>query len=222
MKRKSITVIAIAIVVVVFVATIYHKAIGMSAVGKKTSATTDINTEREEETFLPKDSNGKELNLIDYEDRYNVLIMELKKIDKNFEVEKYKFSVNLYTEDANDGLIKVWYYIGDKIKTNKVYVAIIENGQISEVSESLKSNAVDYKRLTAEEEKNMIDKVNRFLKERENVKENKTEEKVKERRTEILYDFLTGELKYIDSKFIVSDELDGAIVDKTTEIEIAY
>lgn len=68
----------------------------------------------------------------------------------------------------------------------------------------------------------MIDKVNRFLKERENVKENKTEEKVKERRTEILYDFLTGELKYIDSKFIVSDELDGAIVDKTTEIEIAY
>lgn len=75
----------------------------MSTVGKKTSITTDINTEREGETFLPKDSNGKELNLIDYEDRYNVLIMELKKIDKNFEVEKYKFSVNLYTEDANDG-----------------------------------------------------------------------------------------------------------------------
>lgn len=52
----------------------------MSTVGKKTSITTDINTEREGETFLPKDSNGKELNLIDYEDRYNVLIMELKKL----------------------------------------------------------------------------------------------------------------------------------------------
>ncbi len=166
--------------------------------------------------------NGKELNLIDYEDKFKDLIVELKKINKDFDVKKYKFLVNMYTEDGNDGIIKVYYYIGDKIKTNKVYVAIIENGRISKITDSLKSNNSNFHNLTTDEEKNIIDKVNKFLKDREKVKDNNNGEKIKERKTEILYDYLTSELKYIDTKFIISDELDGAIVDKTIEIEIEY
>ncbi len=166
--------------------------------------------------------NRKELNLIDYEDNFKDLIVELKKIDKDFDAKKYKFLLNMYTEDGEDGIIKVYYYIDDKIKTNKVYVGIIEDGQISNITDSLKSKNSNFHNLTVDEEKNIIDKVNKFLKDREKVEDNNTGEKIKERKTEILYDYLTRELKCIDTKFIVSDELDGAIVDKTIEIEIEY
>lgn len=222
MKKNFITITAFAVIVIVFVVIIYHKVIAVDTISKKTNLITGITIEMKKEVFIPKDSNGKILNLIDYEDTFKDLIKELKRNDKNFDVKNYKFLVNMHTEDGNDGIIKVYYYIGDKIKTNRIYVAIIENGQISEVTDSLKSNNSNYHILTPEEEKNMIEKVDQFLKESERDKDNTTGEKVKERKTEILYDYLTGELKYIDTKFIVSDELDGAIVDKTIEVEIEY
>lgn len=156
------------------------------------------------------------------------LIQKIIEIDKNFNANNYKVSVNIYN-DNNDGLMKLTYYIDGKIKTNKVYIAIIENGVITGINDTIKShNLVNPYRndndLMSEQE--IIEKVNRFNEQEylSNKSIQNTErmslDKIKEESGEFVYDYNTNELKYIHSKFVISEKLDGAIVDQSEEIII--
>ncbi len=169
---------------------------------------------------MSKIKKGEQLNLADYKEELKVLISQLEKIDKDFDINKYKFFANMYTESGEDGMISLQYFIGDKIETNKEYVAIVDNNKITKISDSFKTLNPNAKALSKEQEQAMIEKVDKFIKSRENIDKQKSSEKIDERRTKILYDYTTKQLKYIDTKFIISEEMDGAIVPKTVEIVI--
>ncbi len=165
---------------------------------------------------------GEEARLSDYKDELGHLISELKKIDNDFDEAKYRFFINYYSDDGKDGIMDMTYYIGDKISTNRAYVGIIENGRIIKINDSLRTQVPNITFLSDGEEKHIIDRVDEFLKEREKINKENSNEKIDERKTQVIYDYISKDLKYVDTKFIISDELDGAIVEKTNEINIEY
>ncbi len=173
-----------------------------------------------------------------YMDDFEVIVEEIKKIDNDFNVDEYKVTCNMYSEDTSSGIIIFTYYIGDEIATNKAYVASVENGYVTDIKLSLdeleaeeanvRSLCVD--ELEAEEanvrslsdervnELELIEKVNVFKEtiplELSMYDDNVTKE------TMYHYDFTTNELVYYVSTFTETPELDNAIVEETNKIII--
>lgn len=72
--------------------------------------------------------------LNNYKDQFNELIDEIKKYDTAFNINNYKVIYKIYNPDSNLGYISFIYYIDGDIETNKVYLAQIENGTITNIT----------------------------------------------------------------------------------------
>lgn len=76
-------------------------------------------------------------NAINAFDNIDSIIDIISDVDKDFSIDNYKVSKNVYNSEQNTGAVYFTYYINDFIKTNKCYSAYIENGQLKEITSSL-------------------------------------------------------------------------------------
>lgn len=90
---------------------------------------------------------------------FDILISQLKNLFNDFDINNYKITINMYSDNQLDGMIMLTYCIGENIATNKAYVISIENGVATEVIPSsvintatpalLNDDTVDEKKLIA-------------------------------------------------------------------------
>lgn len=82
------------------------------------------------ETFLTKQLNIPFTENFDHQKIQN----EIKELEPNFNINDYKVIEHFYNEEFGNGAIYYYYYIDGIIKTNKVYIAQIENNIITELT----------------------------------------------------------------------------------------
>ena len=61
------------------------------------------------------------------------IVAEIKKLDANFDLNDYRMTVNMFAPQDGNGMITFSYYMDDTVKTNKGFVAVIENNVIVEI-----------------------------------------------------------------------------------------
>jgi len=93
-----------------------------------TNASTNKNIIKE--TFLTRQINIPFTTKFNYQKLYD----EIKALEPNFNINNYKITEHFYNKEAGNGIIILNYYINDIIKTNKVYMAKIENNIITELT----------------------------------------------------------------------------------------
>lgn len=155
---------------------------------------------------------------------------------------EYKITINMYNETSDYGTMKIAYYIGGTIETNKAFVVTIEDNTITdilysideienELEKSTKRN-VDLSSIVENTDEQSLNLLVEEYKEanKEQVpslnsvykmkRELDTEVKVSEIRENFYYDYTTQELTYIKSTYLELPELGGIIVDETEEVNL--
>ena len=87
-------------------------------------------------------------SLKSYAANFSSILNNIRTYDSNFDINDYKVSANMYSDDGNSGIVIFTYKIGD-ILTNKAYVATIENGVVTDVicnNVVVKSNSANLSR----------------------------------------------------------------------------
>lgn len=156
-----------------------------------------------------KYSQETEFSLSDAEG-FDEMIEEVKKIDSSFSVDGY-YAYVCINDDCESGSVMFRYFIGNLIETNKAYLFTIENGEITKLL-SLERPAPANK---SEFEEELIDRVNNFKASYDSQEIDKTN--IVDIRERYIYDYDSGELKYVLSVFYQEDEV---IIDECTEVII--
>lgn len=141
---------------------------------------------------------------------FDEMIAEVKKIDSSFKSEGYYVCICI-NADCKSGSIMFQYFIGDVIETNKTYLFSIDNGMITKLlslDRPVPANKTEF-------EKELIDRVNDFKTSYE--PEEIDETNVTEIREKYLYNYNTGELKYVRSVFY---QVEAVVTDECTEVII--
>ncbi|MDE5946015.1 MAG: hypothetical protein K2G63_01715 [Oscillospiraceae bacterium] len=83
-------------------------------------------------------------NIIDAEltSDFDVVIEELKAIDKSFDIDDYSIDINMFSEEDSTGMIIFTYRIGDLIDTNYALVASVSNGTITSISRNFEEKPI--------------------------------------------------------------------------------
>lgn len=146
------------------------------------------------------------------------LVVAIKKLDANFDLTDYRMTVNMFAPQDGNGMITFTYYMDDTVKTNKGFVAVIENNVIVEVF----ANDVATKEQKGELNTKAISEAN-LVTLTKNHKASKSALAIDTTKTVVkttenyYYDYLTGKLVCEESVFYSITEADGAIVDYTVE-----
>lgn len=148
-------------------------------------------------------------------DGFDILVSQLENLYNDFNVNDYKITVNMYSDDQLDGMIMLTYYIGEDIATNKAYIVSIENGVATEIIPSSVINAATPASLNNEvvDEKELIAAVERFEQLRRaqelpmpiNMDTNVLQEaELVETREKYFYDYSTNELSYSETYYYLT------------------
>ena len=127
-------------------------------------------------------------------------------------------TVNMFAPQDGNGMITFTYYMDDTVKTNKGFVAVIENNVIVEVF----ANDIATKEQKGELNTKAISEAN-LVTLTKNHKASKSALAIDTTKTVVkttenyYYDYLTGKLVCEESVFYSLAEADGAIVDYTVE-----
>lgn len=143
---------------------------------------------------------------------FDPMINEIKKIDPSFDSERYFVWINHYAaNDETTCAIRFTYYIGNLIQTNKTYAFSVKNNTIVE----LRSLDRPIPENREEHEQTLLDRVNNFKASYDPDEIDMSN--VIEIRERYLYNYDTGELRYVHSVF---REVEGTIQDEVMEITI--
>lgn len=146
------------------------------------------------------------------------LVAIIKKLDSDFDLSDYKMSVNMFAPQDGNGMITFTYYMDDTVKTNKSFIAVIENSTIVEVFANDIATREQKGELNTKDfsETSLATLAKNHMTSKSSLSINSTKNIVKT--TENYYfDYLTGKLVCEESVFYSLDEADGAIVDYTVE-----
>lgn len=66
---------------------------------------------------------------VDYQELYDLI----KSVDSSFDSEDYYLSTNFYSEELDSAIIRLQYYIEDKISTSKMYNIIYRDGEVTAI-----------------------------------------------------------------------------------------
>ena len=127
-------------------------------------------------------------------------------------------TVNMFAPQDGNGMITFTYYMDDTVKTNKGFVAVIENNVIVEVF----ANDIATKEQKGElntkaiSEANLVTLTKNHMASKSALAIDTTKTVVKTTEN-YYYDYLTGKLVCEESVFYSLAEADGAIVDYTVE-----
>ncbi len=144
------------------------------------------------------------------------IVASIRKMDVNFDLSDYKMTVNMFAPQDGNGMIIFSYYMNDKIKTNKAYIAVIENNTVVEVI----ANDVATKEQKGEfstkgiSEKPLVAIVEDHIAGKSSLTVDTAKNLIKTTKN-YYYDYLTGELVCEESAFYSISEADGVIVDHT-------
>ncbi len=177
------------------------------------------------------DVNLVDVPLAEYESELFEVIEIIKQVDDTFNIDDYKLTVNIHTDEGKNGLIKIVYYIDGDIETNKAFVAEINNNrvvdilysidEIQKISQGNSRSISNIVNIENTDEQALLDIVSTHKTVESRVRSVApiTEEgdKVLENRDGYYYDYVTEELSYTNTTFIEKAELGGAIVDVTEE-----
>lgn len=158
---------------------------------------------------------------------FDILVSQLENLYDDFDVNNYKITINMYSDNQLDGMIMLTYYIGENIATNKAYVISVENGVATEIIPSSVINAAMpalFNNKTVDE-KELIAAVNRFEQLRvsqglpmtlnigldADALENA---ELVETRGKYFYDYSSNELSYCESYFYLTTGDWGVYIDE--------
>ncbi|MDO4924227.1 MAG: hypothetical protein Q3980_01020 [Turicibacter sp.] len=163
----------------------------------------------ETDFYIDDLSDVSDAPLLNYQDSLKAIINKINEIEnKTIDIDKYKVSINNYSEDS--GMIIISYFIGDEVKTNKAYIATFEEGKIDSI------NYVDRGR-----HKNNFDLESEIIERLEAFKLNNVsklnEDDIIEK---YYYDYDNQELTYVYSTYTVEPELNNVIIEAGEEIVI--
>lgn len=139
------------------------------------------------------------------------LINEIKSLDDTFNSTEYKMTINMYHPEQGNGIIKLTHFIDEEIKTNKVYLAIVENNRIVKINQSLVDMNTEASKKVASSEDDITKKVKKY-KEKNNKKTFNQKLDNKTIKSEFHYDYKKNELTYEVKTYEVKEELEGVIV----------
>lgn len=161
--------------------------------------------------------NGKLKNYAtDFTDIFN----SIREYDSNFDVNDYEVSVNMYSEDGNSGIATFTYKIGD-IRTNKAYVATIEDGIITDII--CNGVAVESRTASIEDSQNVNSLEESLLKLVEEHKKSQystmsvVDDNIVGEEEQYIYDYNTNTLIYQKCTYTVVPSADNVIVDTVIE-----
>lgn len=149
------------------------------------------------------------------------IVAEIKKLDANFDLNDYRMTVNMFAPQDGNGMITFSYYMDDTVKTNKGFVAVIENNVIVEifandVATKEQKGELDTKGVA---EVNLVTLAKNHMASKSALTIDSTKNVVKTTEN-YYYDYLTGKLVCEESIFYSLAESDGVIVDYTVETVI--
>lgn len=146
------------------------------------------------------------------------IVTAIKKLDAGFDLIDYKMAVNMFAPQDGNGMITFTYYMDDTIKTNKSFIAVIENNIIVEIfannvttkeqKSELNTKAVSEANIIAIAKNHMTSKTALVI---------DTTKNVSKITDNYYYDYMSGKLVCEESVFYSIDEADGAIIDYTVE-----
>lgn len=149
------------------------------------------------------------------------IVAAIKKLDPNFDLTDYRMTVNMFAPQDGNGMITFSYYMDDTVKTNKSFVAVIENNVIVEIF----ANDVATKEQKGEldvrgiSEANLVTLTKNHMASKSTLTIDSTKNVVKTTKN-YYYDYLTDKLVCEESVFYSLPEADGAIVDYTIETNL--
>lgn len=146
------------------------------------------------------------------------IVTAIKKLDADFDLIDYKMTVNMFASQDGNGMIIFTYYMDDTVKTNKSFIAVIENNIIVEIfannvatkeqKSELNTKTVSEANIIAIAKNHMTSKTALVI---------DTTKNVSKRTENYYYDYMTGKLVCEESVFYSITEADGAIIDYTIE-----
>lgn len=146
------------------------------------------------------------------------LATSIQKLDASFKLENYRMTVNMFAPQDGNGMIIFSYYMDDIVKTNKEFIAVIENNRVVEVFANDVATKEEkgelHVKAVAEEKLIALTKNHKHTKSALIIDDTKNVVKTTEM---YYYDYLTGKLVCEESVFYSLPEADGAIVDYTVE-----
>ena len=149
------------------------------------------------------------------------IVAEIKKLDANFDLNDYRMTVNMFAPQDGNGMITFSYYMDDTVKTNKGFVAVIENNVIVEIfandiATKEQKGELDTKGVA---EVNLVTLAKNHMASKSALTIDSTKNVVKTTEN-YYYDYMTGKLVCEESIFYSLAESDGVIVDYTVETVI--
>lgn len=168
--------------------------------------------------------NNSSPNMCDF-DGFDMLVSQLENLYDNFDINDYKVTVNMYSDNQLDGMIMLTYYIGENIATNKAYVISVENGVATEVIPSGVINPAtpvffineitDEGKLIAAVERFKQSKAAKGISMTKNLGADMSEDaELIETREKYFYDYTTNELSYSETYFYLTAGEWGLYVDE--------
>ena len=171
----------------------------------------------EENIMIEAENQIKNAKLSENENKYKSLINKIKSMDSTFNMEDYKVTENLFSQQDGNGVIIFNYYLDENIQTNKAFVATIKNNKITEISLAgvEKKNISSISNVSKNEikqrvQQNELSKVSNI-----NIASESANEELVSYNEKYHYDYNKNELKYIVEKFVIGDN--GIIIDKGYE-----
>lgn len=150
------------------------------------------------------------------------VIANLEEMSPDFDRNDYKVSVNMYSDEQDDGIITFKYFVGDRIATNKAYVISVEDGvAVNIIPSDANSSERGLANLTMSEE-DLISAMEQFdyqlatgnLPEAATIDNDIPDgSSLVETRTGYHYDFQTDELTYTEENYYLTPGEMGVYVD---------
>jgi len=203
----------------------YAKIYGSSSNTVASSSKSSSNELTSAETDIPLSrlNNAVDSEITADSKEIELVLGQIKKIDSSFVAEDYKMTINMFAPQDGNGMITFSYYVGENIKTNKAYIAVIENNTVVEiiannvVTDMLNSKEAVDVNVEAMENAVMQHKKNNDIACKANSVQNITSIN-----SNYYFDFITNELRYEGTIFYENTAVDNVIMDITTTTVLDY
>ena len=152
-----------------------------------------------------------------------LILSKIKNIDSSFEANDYKMTINMFAPQDGNGMITFSYYIGENIKTNKAYIAVIENNTVVEIiANNVVTDMLNSKipvNINVEAMENAV-----IQHQKNNDIESKacSVQNITSINNNYYFDFITNELRYEGTVFYENVAADNVIMDITTTTVLKY
>lgn len=145
------------------------------------------------------------------------LVKAILKIDPDFKANEYKMTINMFAPQDGNGMI-IMSYMVDDIKTDKAYIATIENNKIVNVSANATATKILRNEVKDNFDKETLQTLVKDFKSKNDLNSKALTVKNVVKTTEnYYYNIESGVLTYEGSIFYANPEADNAIFDITTE-----